>query len=303
MNRPRVFIIIPVFNRWRFTRRCLEALRRQTYPEITIVVVDDKSMDGTPEAIRREFPEVVLLEGTGDLWWTGATNMGLEYALREAGPDDYVLLLNNDLTFDEDLIETLVRTQRAHPNSIVAAIESTVQQPDRVLYGARKVNWWTGRQRKMHAGASRSQFPAGYLAPTDYVTGRGVLYPVACLRRIGLVDPRYLHAGDSELGVRARKHGYPLLCAYDAAVYNDLALDDKGINSGNYRLRDFPRYFGDRRSYAYVRYVALNAIKCTRSPLQAASYFICSMFFLTLHFFKHSRLLRHAFGFGRPVAS
>lgn len=301
MKRRKVFVVIPVFNRWSFTRRCLEALRRQTYRDMTIVVVDDKSTDGTAEHIRREFPEVVLLEGTGDLWWTGATNMGLEYVLSCADSDDYVLLLNNDLTFDHDLLETLVRVQQANPQSIITPIESSIEQPDRVLVGARRVNWWTGRQQKMHAGELRSQIPKEYVEPTDYVTGRGVLYPVECLRQIGLVDPRYLHAGDSELGVRARKHGYQLLCTYDAAVYNDLTLDNKGINAGNYRLRDLKRYFGDRRSYAYIRYVALNAVKCTRNPLQAVSYFVCSVFFLTLHFFKHSRLFHQSFE-GRAVA-
>ncbi len=44
-----VYVVIPVFNRLHFTRACLGALQRQTYPNVTVIVADGGSTDGTPE--------------------------------------------------------------------------------------------------------------------------------------------------------------------------------------------------------------------------------------------------------------
>ena len=70
-NSKSLFIVIPVHNRKHFTRDCLLSLRKQTFQNFTIIVIDDGSSDGTGEMIQKEFPEVVLLHGDGNLWWTG----------------------------------------------------------------------------------------------------------------------------------------------------------------------------------------------------------------------------------------
>jgi GT2 family glycosyltransferase len=73
-----IFIVIPVHNRRDFTRECLLSLRKQTYKNFKVIIVDDGSMDGTGDMIEKDFPEVIPLKGDGELWWTGATNMGVE---------------------------------------------------------------------------------------------------------------------------------------------------------------------------------------------------------------------------------
>ena len=42
-----LYVVIPVFNRWRYTRACLESLRQQTSQAFRVVVVDDGSTDET----------------------------------------------------------------------------------------------------------------------------------------------------------------------------------------------------------------------------------------------------------------
>jgi len=68
-----VYTIIPVHNRKEFTRNCLRSLQRQTVSDrLRIIVVDDGSEDGTDEMLAAEFPEVIVLRGDGNLFWTAA---------------------------------------------------------------------------------------------------------------------------------------------------------------------------------------------------------------------------------------
>jgi GT2 family glycosyltransferase len=68
-----IYIVIPVFNRKHYTKDCLLSLSAQTYSVFKTIVVDDGSTDGTADMLKEEFPEVIVLKGTGNLFWTAAT--------------------------------------------------------------------------------------------------------------------------------------------------------------------------------------------------------------------------------------
>ena len=66
--------------------------------------------------IEREFSDVILLKGDGNLWWTWATNMGMAYALAQANQDDYILTLNDDTMVRSDYLQTFFDAALNHPN-------------------------------------------------------------------------------------------------------------------------------------------------------------------------------------------
>jgi len=75
--------LLTSFNRRTKTLQCLSELAKQLLPKghrIEVFLVDDRSSDGTGDAVRREFPSVNLIEGTGALYWCG----GMRLAWRTA---------------------------------------------------------------------------------------------------------------------------------------------------------------------------------------------------------------------------
>ena len=58
-----IYIVIPVFNRWKYTQACIESLNKQTYKDFKIVIVDDGSSDGTSENIYDLYPNVHVIKG------------------------------------------------------------------------------------------------------------------------------------------------------------------------------------------------------------------------------------------------
>src|SRR5262245_56876861 len=102
MQLPSVAVVVPVHGRLPLTVRFLESFRRVSYPRRQVVVVDDGSPDDTSGRLARDFPEVKVLRGNGKLWWAGATNRGVRYALRHGF--DYVLTANNDAVCHPDFL-------------------------------------------------------------------------------------------------------------------------------------------------------------------------------------------------------
>jgi Predicted glycosyltransferases len=103
-----ISIIIPVHNRKSLTQNILAQLHQQTLgmdlAQITIVVVDDGSTDGTSEMIRQGFPQVHLLISDGSLWWGGGIKLGMEYSINQLNTD-YIVWLNDDLLLTDNFIE------------------------------------------------------------------------------------------------------------------------------------------------------------------------------------------------------
>jgi glycosyltransferase involved in cell wall biosynthesis len=55
---PKVSVVIPTYNNAALLHETLDGVRRQTFTDFEIIVVDDGSMDGTTEAVRRYDPSI-----------------------------------------------------------------------------------------------------------------------------------------------------------------------------------------------------------------------------------------------------
>src|SRR5260221_7235562 len=116
-----VYIVIPVHNRKKFTRDCLRSLQRQTVAGHRTIVVDDGSTDGTAEMLRSEFPDVIVLQGDGNLFCTAAINLCITRALLLGA--DYVLTLNNDTVASENFMEKMLFWANQTPNVLLGALD------------------------------------------------------------------------------------------------------------------------------------------------------------------------------------
>lgn len=110
--KPKVSIIVPVYNVEKYLARCMESLLNQTLTEIEIILVDDGSPDNCPqmcdEYARRDSRVKVIHKSNAGLGY--ARNSGLDVAIGE-----YIAfveldrLLNNQLS---DMADSQPRTDR-----------------------------------------------------------------------------------------------------------------------------------------------------------------------------------------------
>lgn len=252
MNDKNIFIIIPVHNRKHLTRECLLSLRKQTLQNFKIIVIDDGSEDGTEEMIKEEFSEVVLLKGDGNLWWTGATNMGIEYVLPQGCKDDYILTLNDDTVVRSDYLQILIDSAFMNPNSLIGSISVSDVDELTVLDAGIHINWLTAKYTNLADGRSYKDIlqEDSLIQKVDVLSGRGTLIPIEVFKNVGLYDSMNLphYGADYEFSRRANMRGYDLLINYKAIVVSHVKMT--GLNNRTTALgwRDLIRSFFSTRS-------------------------------------------------------
>ena len=56
-----VGVVIVTFKGKKWIRRCIESILASVESEITVIVVDNASQDGTPEIVKSNFPAIQLI--------------------------------------------------------------------------------------------------------------------------------------------------------------------------------------------------------------------------------------------------
>lgn len=214
----RVEIVTPVYNRREITLQCLRSCARldKNGLAVHLVIVDDGSIDGTSEAIKKEFPEVEIIQGDGNLWFTEGTNVGVRAALKNN--PDYVLMINDDQVFDSECLQYMVETAEKYPRSIIGSLLLLWDEPHKLFQVAPRWNTWQG-------GWQHAQQQTVWTIPkktweVDLIVGNCVLVPAEAIREAGLMNSkRYPNFGDAEYTPRLKKKGWRLLIEPRARVF------------------------------------------------------------------------------------
>jgi GT2 family glycosyltransferase len=282
-----IYIVIPVHNRIRFTEECLSSLRDQSYNNFKTIVVDDGSSDGTFEMIKKEFPEIILLRGNGNLWWTGAINKGIQHVLSICNPEDYILVLNNDLTVPKDYIANAFKIATKYSNALIGSVVTSSKNKNIIYSGGILINWRTAKWQNINVGKNLSEFPKGFVLNVSTLTGRGTLIPSKVFKETGLYNNKhFLQCGDTELPIRAFKSGYKLVVSYDMVVFSC----EEGENDINhreiYRLNDIKNYFCGIKSNMNIIYRFWFAYDSSSNIIQTINYFLFDLIRIIYHFCK-----------------
>jgi len=204
----------------------VDRLRAQACDErLSVMVVDDGSTDGTEEYLKLQH-DVAVVSGDGTLWWGGAVHVALNKLFLEASDQDWLLLINNDSDIDDDFVQKLLDTARAHRPAAVGSVLHHIDHRERLLSVGPKLNAWSFLIEDAIHGVNSfdgNDNPDLRTLDVDALSGRGVLYSLEVLREVGGMRPRCLphYLADYELSARVKAAGHRLLVSMDAITYTD----------------------------------------------------------------------------------
>ncbi len=206
----RIALVAPVHNRREITLQCLRSLERvdKRGLDVHAIIVDDGSDDGTSDAIHANFPNVEVVQGDGNLWFTEGTNVGIR-AAKKFDPE-YLLLINDDQIFDEHFLQFLVFTARANPRSVVGPLLLLWDEPHKVFQVDPRWETLSGGWRHWYRQTIRTVPDRTW--HVEAIVGNCVLVPATAIAENGPMNSkRYPNFGDAEFTPRLRKNGWQLL--------------------------------------------------------------------------------------------
>ncbi len=229
---PLVYAIVLSWNLREDTLACLASLMEVDYPNLRILLVDNASTDGTPQAVAERFPSVEMLINNVNVGFAAGCNLGIRYALAKGS--DYVFLLNNDTIVDPGVISHLIAVT-APDVGIVAPKIYYADDPKRIwsLGGKRHVLTWE------KVGDPIGEIDRGQWEEPieqDYFAGCAMLLSRRLLEEVGLLDEWFIsYYEDTDLSFRAREAGFKLLLAPQAKIWHKVAQTSGGSDSPNER--------------------------------------------------------------------
>jgi GT2 family glycosyltransferase len=198
--------------------QCLKSLSRINKEglAIHIIIVDDGSTDGTGEAIAENYPEVEIIKGDGNLWFTAGTNRGIEAALKHN--PNYILTINDDAVFDSNFLQRMIECAETNPKSVVGSLLLLWDTPHKIFQVAPQWDVWSGGYRHW---VQQTVWTVPKRAwEVELIVGNCVLFPVEAINECGLMDEkRFPHFGDAEYTPRMRRRGWRLLIEPRARVF------------------------------------------------------------------------------------
>jgi GT2 family glycosyltransferase len=264
-----IAVLLPVFNAIEYTKKALINLQELEKPvegsgySFIHIVIDDGSSDGTSEFIRIHFPNVILLKGDGNLWWSGSVNRGAEYAVNTMNAD-FLLLWNNDIKADSNYFLTLTGILEKADKKLVIG-SKIYSDKDTIWSMGGTFNPYTGK--KIHLAYSvKDSAEYNQVITADWLPGMGTILPASVLEQVGLWDEKNFpqYHGDSDYTYRTKLAGYTIKVFPELKIWNDIS--NTGIeHRGSFRtllksLRQIKSYNNIRKDLLFYR-------KYARSPL------------------------------------
>jgi GT2 family glycosyltransferase len=222
------------YNGASYLEGCLESLLGQTCPADLVVVVDNRSTDGSVALLREGFPRVPVIELPRNLGYAGAANV----AIRETR-SPYLLLLNPDVWLTSTFLEALVAAAEARPHagSLTGKLLRFPREPGRRVIDSTGHLLFRNRWAVNRGEGEEDSGQYDALEEVFGVSGAAPLYRRAMLEDVRVdgevfAESFFLYLEDVDLDWRARGRGWASYYVPTAVAYHERGY------KGGWRLRD-----------------------------------------------------------------
>ena len=212
---PAVSVIIVSYKVRYYIEQCLNSVLRSV-PDAQILVVDNKSDDGSVEYLRERFPGAEVIANDYNAGFGKANNMALAKATGK-----YVLFLNPDTVVAERTIPGCIEYMDEHPETGAVGVRMQYGDGRFALESRRSlptpsVSFWhmTGLGRLFPRSKVFARYHLTYLdrdveCPIDVVSGAYMFVRKEALDKTGGFDESFFMYGeDIDLSFRILQQGY-----------------------------------------------------------------------------------------------
>ncbi len=256
MNQPKVSIITLNWNGLENTIECLESLKKITYPNYEVIVVDNGSKGNDTQVLEDKFGDYIrLIKNDKNYGFTGGANIGMRYALDTSNPD-YLLLLDNDTVVDPEFLDEMVKVAGADPAiGIAVAKIYFYDEPDRLQFVSGKIDFWRGDligMRGVDRVLGRKEIDRGQhnsIKETEQIGFWCALLKRKVVDSIGVFDEKYFFSWEgADYCLRTWEAGYKIVYIPRAKVWHKWQTAN--------RIDGFLQYHNPRNRFRFMKQYA-----------------------------------------------
>ncbi|MBN1591758.1 MAG: glycosyltransferase family 2 protein [Candidatus Coatesbacteria bacterium] len=208
-------IIVTNYNGKHLLAECLQSVieaAKQHDKRDEIIVVDDRSKDGSCAFIRKNFPSIELQANQTNVGFQRASNIGAMIAKHPI-----IVLLNNDVAVEPDSIAKLCECFDRYRDLFAASARLFGWDRDSYLAGRRVAIFEEGHFRLRDTGPDEKEERL-----TLFATGGAAAFDREKFLELGGFDNIFhpLYWEDIDTCYRAQKRGWPVIYAPDAVMYH-----------------------------------------------------------------------------------
>ncbi|MCL0070509.1 glycosyltransferase family 2 protein [Dehalococcoidia bacterium] len=226
---PKVSIIILNWNGLEDTIECLESLKKITYPNYEVIVVDNGSEGNDVEVLKERFGDYIhIIQNDKNYGFAAGNNIAIRWLLDNSQPD-YFLLLNNDTVVAPEFLTELVKVAESDERIGFSGPKTYYYDfPNRIQSAGAKINMRWGRA----ALIGKKQIDVGQYdkeRQVDYVSGCCLLIKHQVIEKVGLLDESYFcYWEENDWCLRGYKAGYKSIYVPKANIWHKIAASDRG---------------------------------------------------------------------------
>jgi len=270
VNFPKISIVSVNFRQTEVTCDMLASLRRASYPNMEVILVDNGVVQDSKELFLQKYASLKLIVSEENLGFAGGTNLGIRYA-----SGDYILLLNNDTVVPPDFLEPMVDLMQQNDQiGIISPKILYYDAPNMIQYaGIPYIHTLTGRG-VVNGNGVQDQGQFDYNEETSLTNGACMLVRREVLDQVGLLSELYfMYYEELDFCERAKHHNW--LCYYCGTSY---IHHRQSVSIGK---------LNPRKTY----YMFRNRLLFMRRHLQGVKFWLFLSYFLLFAF--PANVLRH----------
>ena len=214
----KIAVVIVNYRTASQTVALLKSLRRvRGGGERMICVVDSRSDDGSGELIRSALNgNEHYVQAEENLGYGACNNIGIRKGLEWGA--DYFLILNPDVTVEEDFLSRLLIALEAQKKTGIACPVALVPDGETIQSVGGEYSLYTGRALRRHIGRNAG-FLKGDFEYVDFPQGDAILFKKEFFEDAGLFHEKFfLYYEDVEIGLRAREEYWRTVVIHQSRV-------------------------------------------------------------------------------------
>ena len=214
-----VSVIVVNFNGMPYIESCLRSILKQDSAHFEVILVDNKSSDGSLEFVKGTFPDLLTIANEKNLGYTGGINSGIAHAKGK-----YLAPLNVDTEVAKNWLSAMVEFMDANPDAGAVTPKSLLYR-DRGKVGVQGLNIHvTGLGFVRGLNRQNSESPGEPLQVAG-VSGCSFIIRREIVERMGgLNEDNFMYYDDVDLSWIINLMGYKIYCVPQSVVFHEYEL-------------------------------------------------------------------------------